>query len=97
VVASVPYSNIFASRSETNYDVTEAWIANKFVFLDFYVAALSNLRFTICGSYIEQVWPPLPSRHFRIHSFYLGNRHTKKIYKSKEDKIKKQIHRIATQ
>jgi len=26
---------------------------------DFYVAALCNLGFTICGSYIEQVWPPL--------------------------------------
>jgi len=31
----------------------------QFVFLDFYVAALCNLGFTICGSYIEQVWPPL--------------------------------------
>jgi len=29
------------------------------VFLDFYVAALCNLGFTICGSYTEQVWPPL--------------------------------------
>jgi len=29
------------------------------VFLDFYVTALFNLRFTICGSYIDQVWPPL--------------------------------------
>jgi len=32
------------------------------VFLDFYVEALSNLGFTICGSYIEQVWPPLKYR-----------------------------------
>jgi len=31
----------------------------EFVFLEFYVAALCNLGFTICGSYIEQVWPPL--------------------------------------
>jgi len=29
------------------------------VLLDFYVAALYDLRFTICGSYTEQVWPPL--------------------------------------
>jgi len=29
------------------------------VFLDFYVAALCNLAFMICGSYIEHVWPPL--------------------------------------
>jgi len=29
------------------------------VFSDFYVAALCNLGFTICGSYIEQVWPTL--------------------------------------
>jgi len=31
----------------------------KIAFLDFYVAALCNLGFTICGSYMEQVWPPL--------------------------------------
>jgi len=29
------------------------------VFLDFCVVALYNLGFTICGSYIEQYWPPL--------------------------------------
>jgi len=29
------------------------------VFSDFYVAALCNLCFTTCGSYMEQVWPPL--------------------------------------
>ena len=29
------------------------------MFLDFYVAALCDLGVTICGSYIEQVWPPL--------------------------------------
>jgi len=29
------------------------------VSLDFYVAALCNLGFTLCGSYLEQVWPPL--------------------------------------
>jgi len=59
VVASVPYSITSASRSEKNYDVTEAYIANKLVFLYFYVAALYHLGFTIRGSYIEQVWPPL--------------------------------------
>jgi len=38
----------------------EAYIANEFVFLDFYVAALCcNLGFAICGSNIEQDWPPL--------------------------------------
>jgi len=59
VVASVPYNITFASRSKKNYDVTEASIANKFVFSNFYVAALDNLGFTICGSFIEQIWPPL--------------------------------------
>jgi len=59
LVVFVPYSITFASRSKKNYDVTEAHIASKFVFLDFYIAALCNLGFTICGSYIEQVWPPL--------------------------------------
>jgi len=34
------------------YDVTEAYIANKFEFLHFYVAALCSLGFTICGSYM---------------------------------------------
>jgi len=58
-LASKPYSVAFASRSEKNYDVTEAQIANKFVVLDFYVAAFCNFGFTICGSHIEQVWPPL--------------------------------------
>jgi len=29
VVASVPYSILFASSSKNNYDVTEAMIANK--------------------------------------------------------------------
>jgi len=68
VAASVAYSITFASRSQKNYDVTEAKIANKFVFLYFYVAALCNLVFTICGSYIQQVWPPLPQLVF--NSFY---------------------------
>jgi len=36
VVASVPCSSTFASRFKKNYYVTEACIANKFVFLDFY-------------------------------------------------------------
>jgi len=57
VVAGVPHSITFASRSKKNYDVTEA--LQKFMFLDFYAAALCNLGFMICGSYIEQVWPPL--------------------------------------
>jgi len=30
------------------------------MFLDFYVVALYNLGFTICGSDIGQVSPPLP-------------------------------------
>ena len=34
-------------------------IANTFMFSDFYVAVPCNLGFTICGSYIEQVWPSL--------------------------------------
>ena len=59
MVANMGYSITSASRSKNNYDVKEAWIANKFVFLHFYVAALCNLGFTICGSYIEQVWPTL--------------------------------------
>ena len=42
---NVPYTISFASRSEKFYDVTEAQIANKFVFSDFYVAALCNLGF----------------------------------------------------
>jgi len=29
------------------------------VFLDFYVVALCNLGFAICGLYMEQVWPTL--------------------------------------
>jgi len=57
VVASVPCSFAFARHSKKNY-VTKTWIANKIVFLD-YVAALCNLGFTKCGSYMEQVWPPL--------------------------------------
>jgi len=57
---SMLYCITFASRSKKNYDVTEAQIANKFVFLDFNVTALCNLGFAICGSsYMEQVWPPL--------------------------------------
>jgi len=59
VACSVPYSFTFASCSKKNYVVTEALIANIFVFLDIYVAAHFNLGFTICGSNIEQVWPPL--------------------------------------
>jgi len=45
LAASVLYSITFASRSKKKYDVTEAQIANKFVFLDFNVAALCNLGF----------------------------------------------------
>jgi len=59
MVASVPCSTTLASCSKKNYDVTEAQIANTFAFLDFHVAALCDLCFTICNSYIEQVWPPM--------------------------------------
>jgi len=59
VVAGVRCSITFVSRSKKNYNITETLIANKFVFLDFYLAALCNMGFTICGSYIEQVWSPL--------------------------------------
>ena len=55
MVASVPLE----SRSKKNYGVTKIETAKKIVVLDFYVAALCNLGFTICGSHIEQVWPPL--------------------------------------
>jgi len=53
----VPYSITFASLSGKNYDVTKAYIANKFVFLDLCVRVLCNLGFAICGSYIQQHWP----------------------------------------
>ena len=59
MVASVPHSITFASRSKKNYDFIEAYIADELVFLDLYVAALCNLAFTICGSYTKQVWPDL--------------------------------------
>ena len=59
MVAIVPYSINFASRSKKNHDVTEAQIANKFVFSDFYIAPVCNLGFAISGSHIEQVWPRL--------------------------------------
>ena len=36
------------------------------MFLDFYVAALCNLGFTIRGLYLKQVWPPL------LYSFSVG-------------------------
>jgi len=36
-------------------------MSNKFEFSNFYIV-LCNLGFTICGSYIEQVWPPLVYR-----------------------------------
>jgi len=45
------------------------------VFLDFYVAALCNLRFTICGSCMEQVWPLL---EYSITSDLNVLMHTKK-------------------
>ena len=60
VATSVPYSINFASRSKLKYDVTEALLANEFVFLDICIATLCYLGFTIYGSYIRQVWPPLP-------------------------------------
>jgi len=55
VVASVSYSITFASCSKENYDVTDAYIANKNVLSDFYVAFLCDLGFTICGSNVQQV------------------------------------------
>ena len=65
MVASVPYSVTFASGYKENYNVAEAWIANKFVFLDVYVAVLYNLNFTMRGSSTEQVWPPLAYENAR--------------------------------
>jgi len=55
----VPYSITVASHSKKNYDVTKVTIANNFMILDFYIAALCNLGFMICGSYIEQIWQPV--------------------------------------
>ena len=63
------YSIAFASRSKKNYDVTDAQIPNKLTFLHFYVAALCNLGFTICGSCIEHPCCSILSSHmfcFRI-------------------------------
>jgi len=62
------YSITFASRYKKNCDVTEVQIANEFVFSDFYVAALCNLCVTICGSYMEQVLPPLLLYHGLMQS-----------------------------
>jgi len=59
VVVSVPYCITFASRSKKEHDVTEPWITNEFVFFGFYLAALCNSGFTICGSCIQRVWSPL--------------------------------------
>jgi len=46
------------------------------MFLDFYVAALCNLGFTICSSYIEQVRPPPP------YNVRYNTVHIKPIFKS---------------
>ena len=68
MVASVSYCITFASGSKKTIISQKRrlqlnscfWnFMFEFVFLEFYVAALCNLGFTICGSYIEQVWPPL--------------------------------------
>ena len=77
-VSAPVHSITFASRYKKHYDVTEAQVAYKFVFLDFYDAALCKLGFTICGSYIEQVQPPLPyciPMFNTIFSFNAGIRH----------------------
>jgi len=47
------------------------------VFSDFYVAALRNFSFTICGSHIEQVWPPLLSMF--PPTFYNAARKNKRV------------------
>ena len=89
----MPFSITFVSRSNKDYDVTEAHNANKFVFLDFYVAAFCNLGFTICGSYTEQIWQPLNyakslkfSFCFRyLIGFRLGFRRAKnKLFKAQQ-------------
>ena len=58
VVTSVPYSITFASRCKKLL-CHRSVDCKKFVYLDFYVAAFCNLGCTICGSYMEQVWPTL--------------------------------------
>jgi len=40
------------------------------MFLYFYVAALYNLGFTICSSYMDQVWPPL-QKMFHVDTLYI--------------------------
>jgi len=69
VVASVPYGITFASRAKKYYDVTEVQIAINFLFLDFSAEDLCNLGSAICGSYVEQVWPPL----LYTYSLYLSS------------------------
>ena len=59
MAASMPYSITFASRSKKNCHCHRSVDCKQIRFLYFYVAALCNLAFTICGSYTEQVWPPL--------------------------------------
>ena len=58
MVDSVPYSITVASRYKKNY-MSQKRRLQMNVFLDFYVAVLCNVDFTICGSYMEQVWPHL--------------------------------------
>jgi len=41
-------------------------MANKFMFSYFYVVALCDLGFTLCGSYTEQLWPPLAYNMIQI-------------------------------
>jgi len=45
------------------------------VFSGFYVAALCNLGFTICGSYTEQVWPPLLYKFRYLTDFQENNKY----------------------
>ena len=73
MIDSVRYSITFASRTKQNYVFTETQIANKFVSLDFYVAALCNLGFKICVSYIEQVWPPLVYAVYSLARFVIAD------------------------
>jgi len=76
MVASVPYSIIFASCYKKNYDVTEAYITNKIVLLHCYAAAIGHLGFTTPSMHLihRARLATLAIRHFSIHSFYLGNR-----------------------
>jgi len=58
VVARVPNGTVlFLKTSKKNYDATEAQIANKFVFLDLYVATRGVTRLGGARGK-KQVWRP---------------------------------------